>query len=91
MPIIEAIENIAAPPIENPLPDEALSDTAAATVETKSTYTRDRLNQMKIDDLRRAYRAVIPHSDRKTEKHTKAEYATRDFIIEAILNRENQS
>jgi hypothetical protein len=31
LPIIEAIENIAAPTIENPLPDETLSDAIAAT------------------------------------------------------------
>ncbi len=84
------------------MPDEALSEAIAATAKPKSTkrsakskpepkYTRDRLNQLKTDELRKAYRAAVPHSDRNSEKHTKAEYATRDFMIEAILKSETQS
>ncbi len=37
MPIIEAIENIAAPSIENPLADKTLSDAIAASDKPKST------------------------------------------------------
>jgi len=36
LPIIEAIETIAAPSIEKSLPDEALSDAIAATAKPKS-------------------------------------------------------
>jgi len=86
--------NIAAPMIENPLPDETLSDAIASTkkqkstrrsVKTKAKYTRDELEKLKIDELRKAYRAAVPHSDRNSEKHSKAEYATKEFMIDAIL------
>jgi hypothetical protein len=66
-----------------------LNDAIAATVEKK--YTRERLNQLKIDGLRKTYRAAIPHGDRKTERHTKAEYATREFMIDAILKSETHT
>ena len=96
MPTIEAIAAIESPIIENPLPDETLSDAIAASDKPKSTkrsakskteskYTRDRLNALKINEIRKTYRVAVPHGDRNSEKHTKAEYATRDFMIDAIL------
>jgi hypothetical protein len=54
----------------------------------ESKYTRDQLANMEINELRKTYRAAIPYSDRNSEKHTKAEYATHDFMIEAILRSE---
>lgn len=56
---------------------------AKSKIEPK--YTRDHLNGLKIDELRKAYRHAVPYSDRDSEKHTKAEYATKEFMIEAIL------
>lgn len=46
---------------------------------------------MEIKELRKTYRAAVPHGDRNSEKHTKAEYATRDFMIDAILKSETHT
>jgi len=95
--LTEVIANTADPIVENSLDNKGLSDAIAASDKPKSTkrsaksktepkHTRDRLNQLKTDELRKAYRAAVPHGDRNSEKHTKAEYAARDFMIDAILS-----
>jgi hypothetical protein len=59
LPIIEAIENIAAPTIEHPLPTEALSDAIAKpkstkrSAKSKAKYTRDELEAIALKDLRK--------------------------------------
>ena len=90
MPIIEAIENIAAPSIANSLPDETLSDAIAASKKTKSTkrsakskakYTRNELEKLKNTDIRKIYRAEIPVADRALDPN----YASKAGMIDAIL------
>ncbi len=55
MPIIEAIENIAAPPIENPLPTEALSDAIASTAKPKSTKKQSKKDKRFTAEQAAAY------------------------------------
>ena len=88
LPIIEAIANIAAPTMENLLPDETLSDAIAATAKPKSTkrsakskYTRDELEKLKNTDIRKIYRAEIPVADRALNPN----YASKADMIDAIL------
>lgn len=88
------IANIAAPSIENPLPDGALSDIAAATAKPKSTkrsakakakYTRDELEKLKNTDIRKIYRAEIPVADRALDPN----YASKADMIDAVLTAKN--
>ena len=90
LPSIEAIATIAAPTIENSLPDNALSDAIAATAKPKPTkrsakskakYTRDELEKLKNTDIRKIYRAEIPVADRALDPN----YASKADMIDAIL------
>ena len=51
LPIIEAISNIAAPTVENPLPDETLSNAIAATAKPKTTKKQSKkaLSEMNVE------------------------------------------
>jgi len=60
----------------------APDSTAAAVGE------RERLSCKKLGELKKEYRKIIPHAQRNTEKSTKAEFATRDYIIDAILKHQ---
>lgn len=95
LPIIEAIANIESPLVENALPDITTVPTKTKTIKrspkSKPKYTRDQLTKMKLPEVRSVYRDAIPFSDRNNEKHTKAEYATRDFMVEAILKAKTKS
>ena len=53
--------------------------------EAKSKHARENLTALTTAELRKIYRDTVPFSDRNSEKHTKAEYATKEFMIEAIL------
>ena len=59
--------------------------TTSAKTKTESKYTREKLEAMDRKEIAKVYRAVIPYSDRCNEKNTKAEYALKPFMIEAIL------
>ena len=96
LPIIEAIANIAAPSIENPLPDVTLDDAIASTAKPKSTkrsakskakYTRDELEKLKNTDIRKIYRAEIPVADRALDPN----YASKTDMIDAILTAKNHT
>ena len=80
LPIIDAIENIAAPTIENPLPDETLSDAIAATkAKPKSkpkTATKAKPKAKKqpikaVDDRRFTAMAAAAYWTNKTGKPLK--------------------
>ena len=95
LPIIEAIANIEDPVSENALPDITNVPVKPKAIrrspKSKPKYTRDQLAKMKLPEIRSVYRDAIPFSDRNNEKHTKAEYATRDFMVEAILKAKTKS
>jgi hypothetical protein len=61
------------------------SKPSAATAKKKAKHTRENLTNTNTSDLRKIYREVVPHGERNSEKHTKAEFATKEFMIDAIL------
>lgn len=61
------------------------SKPSAATAKKKAKHTRENLTALTTSDLRKIYREVVPHRERNDEKHARAEYATKEFMIDAIL------
>ena len=57
----------------------------ATTKRQKSKHTSENLASLTTADLRKIYRDSVPYEERKSDKKTKAEYATKEFMIEAIL------
>ena len=66
-----------------PIIEAIAPDSPAAVIE------RERLSHKNLSELRKEYRKVIPYEQRNNEKSTKAEYATRDYIIDAILKHQS--